>query len=119
MNGLVIKSPYIDDILSGVKKWELRGMNTHKRGKIVLLKSGSGLALGTVNIIGVKAITLDEYNEWDYNKRNNKTASQLPYKITYAYLLEEPILFKKPKPYKHPMGAITWVKLPEDFLADI
>ena len=115
MDGLVIKSPYIDDILDGVKKWELRGMNTHKRGKIVLLKSGTGLALGTVNIVDVKTITLEEYNDWDYNKNRNKISKELPYKITYAYVLEEPQWFEQPKPYKHPMGAITWVKLNDNF----
>lgn len=116
MHGLVIKSPYIDDILSGKKRLELRGQNTHIRGTIVLLKSGSGLALGTVDIVDVKKLSLDEYNEWTYRKDNGKLpADKLPYKITYAYVLKNPNKYDVPKKYKHPIGAITWVKLPENF----
>lgn len=114
MEGLVIKSPYIDDILSGIKKWEIRGMNTKKRGPIVLLKSGSGLALGIVDIVDVKTLTLDDYNNWDYKKGMLKK-NKLPYLKTYAYVLENPKLFKQPIKYYHPMGAVTWVKLPENF----
>lgn len=116
MHGLIIKSPYIDDILSGRKKWELRGQNTHTRGKIILLQSGTGLALGSVEIIAVKQITLEDYNNWDYRKDSGKLpVDKLPYKKTYAYILENPIQYKNPKHYHHPKGAITWVDLPEDF----
>lgn len=117
MHGLVVKSPFIDDILNGIKKWEVRGMNTHIRGSIVLLKSGSGLALGTVNIIEVQELTLEKYNRWEYRTYLGKEpAIKLPYKKTFAYVLEEPKWFTKPIPYKHPIGAITWVNLPNDLL---
>lgn len=115
MKGLVIKSPYIEDILTGKKTWEVRCMNTKTRGTIVLLKSGSGLALGTVDIIDVKILTLDDYNNWDYRRGLNKVFD-LPYSNTYAYILENPKYFDKPIKYIHPMGAITWVKLPDDFI---
>lgn len=116
MHGLVIKSPYIEDILSGKKKLELRGQNTKIRGKIVLLKSGSGLALGTVDIVDVKTLSLEDYNNWEYRKDNGKLpVDKLPYKITYAYVLENPKFYDEPKPYKHPLGAITWVNLPDEY----
>ena len=116
MKGLIIKSPYIDDILSGVKKWELRGQNTKIRGTIVLLKSGTKTALGTVDIVGVKVLTLEEYNNWNYRKDNGKLpVDKLPYEKTYAYVLENPRMFDQPKPYIHPIGAVTWVNLPDSF----
>lgn len=117
IKGLIIKSPYIDDILSGIKKWEIRGKNTKIRGKIVLLKSGFGKALGTVEIEDVKMLSLEDYNNWSYLK-DNKILSEniLPYKKTYAYVLKNPSLFENPKPYKHPKGAIIWVNLPDDFI---
>ena len=31
----------------------------------------------------------------------------------YAWILEDVIELKKPVPYKHPAGAITWVTLDE------
>lgn len=115
--GLIVKSPYIDDILKGLKTWELRGAPTKLRETIILIKSGTGHALGTVDIIGCKEISLEEYNNWAYRIINNKIkVDELPYKKTYAYLLSNPILFVEPKPYKHPNGAIIWVNLPDDFL---
>jgi hypothetical protein len=30
---------------------------------------------------------------------------------TYRYILKNPVKFKKPKPYKHPKGAVIWVNL--------
>ena len=117
MKGLIIKSPYIDDILDGNKKWELRGQNTKIRGTIVLLKSGTKTALGTVDIVDVKELTLEEYNNWNYRKDYGKLpVNRLPYKKTYAYVLENPIWFKNPKEYSHPKGCIIWVNLPDDFL---
>ncbi len=116
MKGLIVKSPYIDDILSGIKKWEVRGSNTSFRGTVVLLKSGTKTAIGMVDIVDVKELSLDDYNKWDYRKITNKLpTTKLPYKRTYAYILENPRMFSEPKPYIHPNGAIIWVKLPDDF----
>ena len=116
MKGLVIKSPYIEDILNGAKKYEIRGSNTKIRGKIVLLKSGTGLALGTVEIVSSKEWNLEDYNSWDYRKDNNKLpADNLPYKKTFAWELQNPIWFSSPKKYTHPSGAIVWVKLDDSY----
>ena len=116
MKGLVIKSPYIEDILDGIKKVEIRGSNTKVRGRIILLKSGSGLALGTVEIISSEEWTLEQYNNWNYRKDNNKLpVTHLPYNKTYAWHLANPIKFEVPIPYKHPSGAIVWVNLPDFF----
>ena len=103
LKGLVIKSPYIEDILNGIKTWEVRGSNTNIQGRIVLLKSGSGMALGTVEIYDSIEIDLDEYNTWDYRIRNNKAlANKLPYKRTFKWLLKNPIWYDKMKPYTPP-----------------
>jgi len=61
VRGLLIKSPWIDRILEGKKTWEIRGSNTKKRGEIGLIKSGSGMVYGTVNIVESKELTLEEY----------------------------------------------------------
>lgn len=117
MKGLIIKSPAIDCILNGTKTIEVRGSATKIRGRIVLLQSGTQLALGTVEIVGCEKMTLEEYNNWDYRlmlKRPN--ADALPYKNTYKWLLKNPQLFDVPKKYFHPNGAIIWVNLPENFI---
>ena len=53
MNGLIIRSPYVDWILAGKKSWEIRGRYTHVRGNIALIRGGSGLIVGTSELVGV------------------------------------------------------------------
>ena len=116
INGLIIKSPYIEDILNGKKKYEIRGTNTKIRGKIILLKSGTGLALGTVDVISSEEWDLKKYNSWDYRKDNRKLLVDcLPYKKTYAWKLDNHRWFSYPKKYVHPSVAIVWVKLDDDY----
>lgn len=84
MKGLIIKSTVIDCILDETKTIEVRGSVTKIRGRIVILQSGTQLALGTVEIVVCEKITLEEYNNWDYRlmlKRLNTDV--LPYKNTY------------------------------------
>ncbi|TGB02913.1 ASCH domain-containing protein [Halobacillus salinus] len=112
MKGLLIKSPWIDLILNARKTWEIRGSNTKKRGKIALIKSGSGMVFGEVNIKDSKELSLEEYQvSREFHGIDSEYSSELPYKKTYAWVLEEPKLYEEPIPYKHPMGAVIWVDL--------
>ena len=110
MKGLIIKEPYIDQILNGKKKWEFRGSNTNIRGKICLIKSGTKKIYGEVNLVNSFEINLEQYNEF-YKDLYGYTCDKLPYKKTYAWVLEKPCLYKKEVPYNHPKGAIIWVNL--------
>ena len=51
MKGLVIRSPWIDHILAGKKTWEMRTRATSTRGRIALIKAGSGLIYGTAELV--------------------------------------------------------------------
>jgi hypothetical protein len=53
MNGLVIRSPWVDMILAGEKTSEIRGKKTSIRGTIALIRGGSGLIVGTCELIDV------------------------------------------------------------------
>ena len=59
MKALIIKQPWIDYILEGKKIWEIRGNRTHIRDKIELIQSGSGLVIGSCEIIDCKELTLE------------------------------------------------------------
>lgn len=110
MKGLVIKSPYIDLILNGKKKWEIRGSNTNIRGRIALIKSGSGKIFGEVELVDCFEITLDQYNKY-CEELYGKKEELLPYKKTYAWVVCNPVMYEEPKSYKHPLGAVIWVNL--------
>jgi len=120
MTGLVIKSPWIDLILQGQKTWEIRGKNTAQRGRIALIKSKSGCILGRCRLVDcVGPLSLEQLRETTEKHHiplNGLT--ELPYEKTYAWVLAEPTLLAKPIPYKHPSGAVIWVRLTAQTVPD-
>ena len=113
MNGLIIKSPWIEMILDGKKRWEIRGHHTHVRGRIGLIRGGSGLVLGTcelVDVVGPLTLAHLRSNAGKVGLQPGELA-ELPYKRTYAWVLWNVNKFNSPRPYKHPSGAVIWVHL--------
>jgi len=111
--GLVVRSPWIEKILHGEKTWEIRGRNTKIRGLIGLIKSGSGQVVGTCELKDVIEIfTLKDMQKSPKKHRIPlKNLKRLPYKHTFAWVIANARPLKKPIPYKHPRGAVIWVKL--------
>ena len=110
MKALIIKQPWIDYILEGKKTWEIRGCKTNIRGQIELIQSGSGLVVGSCNIISCKELSLNEYSN-NIDKHNITKTTTLPYKRTYAWIIADAVRYEEPRKYKHPQGAIIWVNL--------
>ncbi|RWZ51372.1 ASCH domain-containing protein [Halobacillus fulvus] len=112
MKGLIVRSPWIERILSGQKTWEIRGTHTKIRGPIALIKSGSGMVYGEIQITGSKELTLEDYqSSQEYHTIDQAHTRELPYKKTYAWMMEKPELYEEPIPYEHPKGAVIWVNL--------
>ena len=112
MDALIIKKPHIDNILSGIKTWEIRGSSTKKRGKIGLIESGSKTIVGEVELVDSIELT-DELIRTNADKH---LAKNITYKKPHAWVLKNAKRYETPIPYKHPLGAIIWVKLIEDIL---
>ena len=110
MKGLIIKKPWIDYILEGKKTWEIRGSKTSIRGSIELIQSGSGLVVGSCEIINCIELTIEDYKS-NIDKHNIQAVTTLPYKKTYAWIISNAKRYAEPKKYKHPQGAIIWVNL--------
>lgn len=110
MKGLIIKDPYISLILEGKKKWEIRGSKTNIRGRIALIKSGSKKIYGEVSLVDCFEINLDMYNRHCFELYGKKE-EKLPYKKTYAWVVDSSVIYDEPKSYNHPLGAIIWVNL--------
>ena len=115
MRGLIIRSPWIEKILSGQKTWEIRGSRTAVRGRIALIRSGSGQIVGSCELVDVVGpLTLADFQQ---NRRRHRVpaaghARKLPYKNTYAWVLRGAKPLKRPKTYGHLRGAVIWVRLP-------
>lgn len=111
LSGLIIQDPWISMILDGKKTWEIRGNATKKRGMIALIKSGTGKVIGVCEISDVIGpLTLETFLHNTDKHGDIGNNQELPYKSTYAWVLSNPTRIK-PAIYKHPKGAITWVKV--------
>src|SRR5687767_184742 len=110
---LIVKSPWIDLILNGEKTWELRGARTKVRGEIGLIKSGSGLVLGTCKITDcLGPFTVEQLAaNMDRHRVPPERLNAIAYEHTYAWVIADAVPFPEPKPYRHPTGAVIWVRL--------
>lgn len=111
MKGLIIKEPHISRIMSRQKTWEIRGCATTTREKIALIRSGSGLIVGTAEIVDCIGPIAPEELAAHYNRHRVSDVSIVSYKKIYAWVIANAQSLMCPVPYKHPQGAIIWVSL--------
>jgi len=108
--GLAVKRVFADKILAGTKTWEIRGRATEKRGSIALIESGSGLIVGICDVVGVEGpLSLEQLRR--NARRAGFLADELDYDTTYAWVLKNARRLREPVPYRHPRGAVIWVRL--------
>jgi len=116
---LIIKQPWIELILSGQKTWEMRSRPTNVRGRIGLIVQGTGLIVGEVDITDCLApLTEKEMHHSPYHLLHMVDEIELLKKWRYAWVLKNAKRYKKPIPYNHPQGAVTWVRLDDDKLRE-
>ena len=117
LRGLLVRDPYASQLLDGDKNWEIRGRPTHIRGPILIIKSGTGQVFGTADLVRVlgplELEDLVDASELPRQEREEFRHGGPPYPKTYAYVFSNPRRFKRPIPYSHPRGAVTWVRLPD------
>jgi hypothetical protein len=106
---LIIKKHWLDKIFDEGKIWEMRTTKTKVRGKIGLIESDSGLIVGECELID----SLDLPISKDEALRHFHKVEDLDLldKWKYVWVLKDAKRYEKPIPYKHPRGAVIWVKL--------
>lgn len=116
MDGLIIKKNWLNKILSLEKNIELRGQRTKKIGHRIYLLS-NGFVYGTAVICDCLKLNKNTY---EYYRHRNKVGIghkvdmdydyiTTTYPNVYAWFLKD-VRTIEPKPYKHPHGAVIWVK---------
>lgn len=109
-HGLLILKEPLDKILAGTKTWEIRGKATARRGPIALIESKSGNVVGTCDIVDVFGpLTLAELRR--NARRTGFRPEELRYATTYAWVMHNARRLPEPVPYRHPPGAVIWVRL--------
>lgn len=116
MKALVIRSPWIDLILSGKKTWEMRTKKTNIRGKIALIKAGSGLIYGTAELReSLPSLSFEEMRLTQnfHAIPDSELHSAFNRRWTVPWVLRDIRPLAIPTPYSHKNGAITWVEVPD------
>jgi hypothetical protein len=108
MKGFIVRQPWADLILDGLKTWEIRGNNCKIRGLVGIVCHGKWI--GTVEIIDSIPLDLEAFLK-SMDKHQVRDKNKLFYKNTYAWVLTNAVRFPEPKSYIHKMGCVIWVNL--------
>jgi hypothetical protein len=113
MNGLIIKSPWIERILEAPRTWAIRGTRTNTRGRVALIAGRSGPIVGTCEIVDcLGPMTLEEL-------RAEAGKQQVPVEMlmsspgakSFAWILSEVKALAEPIPCSHATTSTMWMKL--------
>lgn len=105
MNGLIIKPKWADLILSGQKTWEIRNRVTHQRGRIAIIKSGTGLIYGTAELtdcIKLSKVNFEESRDKHCIHAGEASEVVQHYKERFTWVLENVSKLPEPIAYTHP-----------------
>jgi hypothetical protein len=115
--GLIIDTPWVDQILSGQKMWEMRTTSTSHRGWFGLIRKGSGAVYGVARLdeSGPKLSVIEMLATTHLHRIPEKDIGfgadskyRIPWKLSGAHRLARPI------PYRHKQGAVIWIHFDND-----
>lgn len=118
MKGLVIDDPWVSLIIAGDKTWEMRSRETSVRGRIALIRKGSGTIVGMADL--VDCIGPLDAIAWRAHADKHRIPPEdeaLATRWNTAWVLERAVRLAAPVPYDHPLGAVIWVNLPDATVA--
>lgn len=122
VRGLIIREPWLSMILAGRKDWEMRSRSTTVRGSIALIRSGSGLVVGVARLTGCGERLAPEAMRAS-NHRHGVPAERIDRVIadgwTIPWQLEGARALSSPLPYRHPKGAVVWVRLDPEVVSEM
>jgi len=112
LKGLVIDDPWIKLILAGTKTWEMRSTATSYRGRVALIRKGTGHIFGVCDL--AESLGPLDAIAWRAHRgahaipvRQDSAVERWP----YAWVLRSVRVFRRPISYLHPRGAVIWVCL--------
>tara|TARA_R110000851_G_scaffold237966_1_gene390793 strand:+ start:16096 stop:16881 length:786 start_codon:yes stop_codon:yes gene_type:complete len=118
---LIIDEPWISRIINGEKDWEMRSFSSRIRGPVGLIRKGSLQVVGIANLSNVSgpydndALIANTYHHTIPSEMFDDPA----YKWRFAWELTEAKPLPEPVRYVHKNGAVIWVDLDEQAVANI
>ena len=122
---LVVQAPWARLIL---KSWELRGRQCCYRGRFCIAEAGTGKLVGEAALMDCLHVgTKNQRLAWAPPPIGPQNFAGLPknlpkhcvtnlnllnYHQLWAWVIPDAIPYQRPRPYKHPAGAVQWVCLP-------
>lgn len=107
---LIVRQHWIDLILSGEKTWEMRSQPTKVRGRIGLIEQGTGFIVGECELVN-SGESINKFNLGYGHHLHKVDDFELLEKWHYPWVLSGAFRYENPIPYKHPKGAVTWVRI--------
>ncbi|GGE33722.1 hypothetical protein GCM10007276_08830 [Agaricicola taiwanensis] len=114
---LIIADPWIGYILDGSKTWEMRSTGASHRGWFGLIRKGSGAVYAAARLadVGAPLSSAEMIASFDKHRiPEEMIRSGAVEKWNTPWKLADIRRFRKPVPYRHKSGAVTWVHLDED-----
>ena len=112
MRALIIDEPWIGLILAGKKTWEMRTRDTRVRGRIGLIRKGSKTIVGVTDLVDtLPSLSLQELRKNFAHHRVPLGQMDEDFKWRTAWMLDRALALREPILYRHPPGAVIWVKL--------
>lgn len=119
---LIVADPWIGYLLDGSKDWEMRSSGASHRGWFGLIRKGTGAVYGVARLVDVGAPlspsamieNFEHHRIPEHMIRSGEVAKwNIPWKLADVQRL------RKPVPYRHKSGAVTWVELDDAAIAGI
>jgi hypothetical protein len=113
LKALVVDRPWIGKILDGEKDWEMRSRGTAVRGQVALIEKGTGTVVGLATVVdSLPALSIDQVQSHFARHRVPGAMVRRPgFKWFTPWVLADVRRLGTPVPYRHPLGAVTWVNL--------
>lgn len=117
LKGLIIREPWMGEILAGRKTWELRSKPFRHRGEIALIRKGSGFVVGIANMVDCLP-PLNERRLRETVHLHRVPPDEINEVIakgwTYPWVLSDVQSLPSPVPYSHKPGAVITHDLDEE-----
>jgi ASCH domain-containing protein len=123
MKALIIDEPWISLILEGKKTWEMRKTGCKIRGRIALIRKGSGQVVGTADVVDSRPAISSRQNYAAGVRfhcipaERQQRAFEGGWKVPWVLSNIRPL--PKAVRYSHPSGAVIWVNLKPDVINQI